>query len=156
MELREFAEQVLFATTLEEKLRRPERLTDERPGSALAAPEAPGRPAELRFKPPGAGKADFPGLHRLEQEGERGRLLHFFANHELLATELMALVLLRFPEAPAAFRRGVFQTLKDEQMHTRLYLERMKDCGIHFGELPVSGYFWRAVSSMESPIDFVV
>jgi uncharacterized ferritin-like protein (DUF455 family) len=91
----------------------------------------------------------------LEQERERGRLLHFFANHELLATELMALVLLRFPDAPAAFRRGVFQTLKDEQLHTRLYLERMKECGIHFGELPVSGYFWRAVSSMESPIDYV-
>ena len=86
---------------------------------------------------------NFPALHRLEQERERGRLLHFFANHELLATELMALVLLKFPDAPAAFRKGVLQTLKDEQEHTRLYLQRMKECGIHFGELPVSGYFWR-------------
>ena len=55
-----------------------------------------------------------------------GRLLHFFANHELLATELMALVLLKFPDAPAAFRKGVLETLKDEQEHTRLYIERMK------------------------------
>jgi uncharacterized ferritin-like protein (DUF455 family) len=85
----------------------------------------------------------------------RGILLHFFANHELLATELMALALLRFPDAPAAFRRGLLQTLKEEQEHTRLYLRRMKECGLQFGELPVSGYFWRSVSPMENPIDYV-
>jgi uncharacterized ferritin-like protein (DUF455 family) len=109
----------------------------------------------LRFKLTGTGRGEFPGTRHLEQERERGRLLHFFANHELLATELMALVLLRFPDAPAAFRKGVLQTLKDEQEHTRLYLQRMKECGIHFGELPVSGYFWRSVSVMENPMDYV-
>ena len=155
MELRQFAEQVLFATSLEEKLQCPDDLTDERPGPALITPEAPGRPANLRFKPHGAGKVDFPGLHRLEDERERGKLLHFFANHELLATELMALVLLKFPDAPAAFRKGVLQTLKDEQEHTRLYRDRMKACGIELGELPVSGYFWRCVAPMENPIDYV-
>ena len=155
MELREFAEQVLLATTLEEKLQAPEMITDEHPGAALLAIEAPGRPAELQFKAQGSGKADFPGVHRLENETERGRLLHFFANHELLATELMALALLRFPNAPTAFRRGLLQTLRDEQQHTRLYMERMRACGIQFGELPVSGYFWRSVATMESPLDYV-
>jgi len=156
MELRELAERVLFATTLEEKLQCPAVVTDEQPGSALAAPAMPARPAGLVFKPGGTGeKSEFPGLRQLGNERERGRLLHFFANHELLATELMALVLLRFPDAPAAFRRGVLQTLRDEQEHTRLYLARMKECGIAFGELPVSGYFWRAVSGMGSPMDYV-
>ena len=155
MELRAFAEQVLFATTLEEKLRPPDVITDERPGAAMVTPAAPGRPANLLFKPHAAGKSEFPGLHRLEEQDERGRLLHFFGNHELLATELMALVLLKFPEAPAAFRKGVLQTLKDEQEHTRLYLGRMKACGIELGDLPVSGYFWRCVSPMEHPIDYV-
>ncbi len=155
MELRDFAEQVLFATTLEEKLRCPANLTDERPGTPLVTPAAPGRPAELSFKPQVSGKAEFPGLHQLENKTERGRLLHFFANHELLATELMALVLLKFPDAPAAFRKGLLQTLKDEQEHTRLYIERMRACGIEFGELPVSGYFWRCVSPMENPMDYV-
>jgi uncharacterized ferritin-like protein (DUF455 family) len=155
MELRDFAEQVLFATTLADKLTCPDVLTDERPGPALAAPAEPGRPAELRFKPAGGTKAEFPGLHRLDNATERGRLLHFFANHELLATELMALVLLRFPDAPAAFRRGVLQTLRDEQEHTRLYVERMRACGLTFGELPVSGFFWRSVAGMASPLDYV-
>ena len=155
MELRDLAAQILFASTLEEKLQCPEVVTDERPGAALPSPAMPGRPPELRFKASGTGPADFPGLHRLEQPAERGRLLHFFANHELLATELMALVLLRFPDAPAAFRRGVLNTLQDEQRHTRLYLDRMRACGVQFGDLPVSGYFWRAVAPMPNPLDYV-
>ncbi len=155
MELREFAERVLFATTLEEKLLHPGIITDERPGLAVVTPAAPGRPPELSFKLTGTGRGDFPGTRHLERERARGQLLHFFANHELLATELMALVLVRFPEAPAAFRKGILQTLKEEQQHTRLYLERMQACGIHFGELPVSGYFWRMVSPMENPMDYV-
>jgi uncharacterized ferritin-like protein (DUF455 family) len=109
----------------------------------------------LRFKPQGSREGEFPGSHRLEKDSDRGRLLHFFANHELLATELMALALLKFPETPAAFRRGLLQTLKDEQEHTRLYLGRMRACGIEFGDIPVSGYFWRAIAGMEHPIDYV-
>jgi len=155
MELRELAEKILFGTTLNDKLSCPATITDERPGTAVVTPAMPGRPAELRFKNQESRKADFPGLHRLNGERERGLLLHFFGNHELLATELMALVLLKFPDAPSAFRRGVLRTLKEEQEHTRLYLRRMKECGIYFGDLPVSGYFWRSVSGMESPMDYV-
>ncbi|MCX6870988.1 MAG: DUF455 family protein [Verrucomicrobia bacterium] len=163
VELREFAERILCATTLEEKLIDPpgERLTDERPGPAWDFAAEPGRPAELRFKSTGsdkagtAGKAEFPGLHGLDNEAGRGKVLHFFANHELLATELMALALLRFPDAPPAFRRGVLHTLREEQEHVRLYLDRMKACGIRFGSLPVSGYFWRSVAPMREPMDFV-
>lgn len=155
MKLREFAERVLFSTSLEEKLQPPGVITDAQPGSALVTPAAPGRPRGLVFKPTGTSRGEFPGTRHLEQNSERGRLLHFFANHELLATELMALVLLKFPDAPAAFRKGVLETLKDEQEHTRLYMERMKACGFEFGSIPVSGYFWRAVSGMESPMDYV-
>ena len=154
MELREFAEQVLFATSLEDKLRAPANTTDEHPGRPASVVIVPGRPEGLQFKR--SDEVDgrlFP--QRLESERERGQLLHFFANHELLATELMALALLRFPDAPAAFRSGILQTLKDEQEHTRLYIERMRSCGIEFGDLPVSGYFWRAISGMENPIDYV-
>lgn len=155
MELRELAERILFATSLEEKLQWPDVLTDEQPGPGRTAPKMPGRPPELAFKTAGADASDAPSIHHLESETVRGRLLHFFANHELLATELMALVLLRFPDTPPAFRRGVAQTLRDEQEHTRLYIERMRACGVAFGEQPVSGFFWNAVSSMGSPMDYV-
>ncbi len=155
MELRELAEQVLFSTSLEEKLSCPDVVTDENPGRAIDAPEKPGRPATLSFKSKDVSRSEFPGTHELESEENRSKLLHFFANHELLATELMALVLLKFPDAPSAFRKGVLQTMKDEQTHTRMYLKRMRDCGMEFGELPLSGYFWRMVSPMEHPIDYV-
>jgi len=153
--VREFAERVLFSESLEEKLAPPEAgVVDEAQGSAIALPEAPGRPAELRLTPRGV-RAGFPGVARIGDERERGRLLHFFANHELLATELMALVLLRFPEAPAEFRAGVLRTLREEQMHTKLYLRRMASCGVDFGELPVNGFFWDLVAPMETPLDYV-
>ncbi len=157
MELRAFAEQVLFASSLQEKLAPPQSpVSDDLPGTPIATPPSPGRPPELRFKDPAhPTRSRFPNLSQLDQPHERGRLLHFFANHELLAVELMALVLLRFPNAPPSFRRGVLNTLLDEQEHTRLYLNRMQACGIHFGDLPVSGFFWRAVSGMQSPVDYV-
>jgi uncharacterized ferritin-like protein (DUF455 family) len=154
MELREFAEQVLFSRSLEAKLQCPADITDDRPGGAIIAPAMPGRPRELHFKPQG-GSREFPRLDELEDLEQRGRLLHFFANHELLATELMALVLLRFPDAPAAFRRDVLKTLKEEQQHTGWYLDRMRACGVQFGDMPVSGYFWRAISGMQNPMDYV-
>ena len=155
MELREWAVRIIQATSLEEKLADPGDLTDENPGTAMASPDQPGRPDGLIFKRADHSDSGFPGIHRIENEVDRGRLLHFFANHELLATELMALVLLRFPEAPAAFRVGVARTLRDEQRHTTWYMNRMRELGIQFGELPVSGYFWRSVASMETPLDFV-
>ena len=31
----------------------------------------------------------------------------------------------------------------------------MKQCGVEFGELPLSDYFWKSVSSMEDPLDYV-
>ncbi|MCC6233190.1 MAG: DUF455 family protein, partial [Verrucomicrobiales bacterium] len=155
MELRELAERILFGNTLEAKLAGEREVTDECPGVAIRSPTMPGRPRELVFKEGRVGSPEAPPTRVVQGDRERGRLLHFFANHELLATELMALVLLRFPDAPASFRRGVHQTLRDEQAHTRLYLDRMRDCGVSFGEYPVSGYFWRAVAPMQSPLDYV-
>lgn len=155
MRMREAAEQVLFGRTLEEKLQLPPTVVDDlRPGSALATPKAPGRPPELRVKTDGV-RADFPSKNRLEEHRERGKMFHFLANHELLAAELMALVLLKFPDAPSEYRAGVYEAMREEQMHTLMYLRRMKDCGIEFGQLPVNDYFWRLVSPMNSPMEFV-
>tara|TARA_Y100001934_G_scaffold130763_1_gene158620 strand:+ start:12371 stop:14458 length:2088 start_codon:yes stop_codon:yes gene_type:complete len=154
VQVREFAERVLFADTLEDKLSGPDSLEDDRPGTGLDTPAQPGRPTNLQFRA-SPGKFDFPGTSGLEDERRRAKLLHFFANHELLATELMALVLLKFPDAPRIFRSGVVQTLKEEQQHTRMYMRRLKQLGIEFGEHDVNDYFWRTISTVESPMDYV-
>lgn len=154
-EIREIAERVLFAETLEEKLYPgPVRIIDETPGSSIALPDAPGRPPELRVRGDGV-RVDFPGIHHLDDDRERGVMLHFLANHELLAAELMALVLLRFPNAPKEYRAGVFEAMREEQAHALMYVRRMRECGIAFGELPVNDHFWRLIAPMETPLDFV-
>lgn len=154
MEIREFAQRVLFSSCLEEKLQPGETLTDEEPGVGLGTPGEPGRPVDLRLRRDGV-RADFPGEAKLMNEEQRGILLHFFANHELLATELMALVLLKFPAAPAEFRRGIVRTLREEQQHTRWYLRRMAECGVRFGDFPLNRFFWDSIAPMETPLDYV-
>ncbi|MBK1876570.1 DUF455 family protein [Pelagicoccus mobilis] len=155
IQLEDFAKQVLFGTTIEEKLRFPrEEIVDTRRGDPIRTPRKLSRPSHLQLREDGV-KASHPAEGRLVDEKERGRLLHFFGNHELLATELMALAILKFPDAPASFRRGLLETLKDEQVHTQMYMHRMKQCGVEFGELPLNDYFWKSVSSMEDPLDYV-
>ena len=155
IQLQEFAEQVLFGTTIEAKLSFPrEEIIDTMPGHGIVTPRQLTRPKHLMLRDDGV-RAKHPSQAKLVDEKERGKLLHFFGNHELLATELMALALLKFPNAPASFRRGLLETLKDEQMHTRLYMHRMEQCGVEFGELPLNDYFWKSVSSMEDPLDYV-
>lgn len=155
MQMREAAERVLMAETLEEKLWLPPvDVSDDAPGRGIATPSGPGRPLELRIVEKGV-RADFPGVNRLDEDRERGKMMHFLANHELLAAELMALVLLKFPDAPKEYRAGVYEAMREEQMHTLMYLRRMKECGVSFGELPVNDYFWRLIAPMKTPLEFV-
>ena len=158
MNVIEFAEQVVFGTTLEDKLLIPGRLTldlGQVVGPSVSRIVTPGRPPGLQMRDDRSGGMKPPSDDKLENEQARGQLLHFLANHELLATELMALVLLKFPNAPHAFRQGILVTLQEEQEHTRMYIRRMKECGIEFGSYPVSGQIWRMIESMQSPMDFV-
>ncbi len=159
MNISKFAEKVVFSDSLEDKLAPPGKLTFDR-NSHHRLPSTrslrnPGRPASLVMQHEPGKNHQPPREDQLEDERARGQLLHFLANHELLATELMALVLLKFPDAPRAFRQGVLVTLQEEQQHTRMYLRRMKECGVEFGAWPVSGQFWRMVEPMQTPMDFV-
>jgi uncharacterized ferritin-like protein (DUF455 family) len=119
----------------------------------IVSPDAPGRSGNLI--PVEQASTAFPKKSEMKDERARGRLLHFFANHELLAIETMALVLLKFPDAPESFKQGVFRTLQDEQRHLKAYLTRMEEYGVPFGGVPLNLYFWNTLKSMESPLDFV-
>jgi uncharacterized ferritin-like protein (DUF455 family) len=163
-QLNEFARLILFGDRLEDKLCEPTaaRLRPDSPDCTepYRAPAFPGRPSTLLPSPGRIKKVPFPSESELRPgpagDLARGRVLHFFANHELLAMELMALMLLRFPEAPLAFRQGLARTIVEEQGHLRLYLGRMRELGVEFGELPVSDYFWNAMKDARSPLEFVV
>lgn len=147
MNLTDYALRILSADTLEEKL---QPFTDLEDGNrrSLRFPSVPTRPQNLQFssaKPP-----KFPSVDQLERADMRGLVFHFFANHELLALELMAHTLLKFPNAPAEFRRGLAFIMKEEQDHLRLYIDRMAENGVSFGDFPVNDYFWRLIAPVQT------
>lgn len=149
MEIRQLALRVLHGRTLADKLEGAPPLTDRAPGPPIAPPAAPGRPRELPLRDPRP-RVPFPRESQLDRPEARGVVLHFFANHELLALELIALALLRFPDADPGYRRGLAAILQEEQAHLRLYVERMAEAGVAFGDVPVNAFFWDCLAAAPS------
>ncbi|QDU81960.1 hypothetical protein Pla110_37120 [Polystyrenella longa] len=154
MEIRHFAERVLLSDSLEEKLRPVEEpFTDEHPGDPLRV-EEPTRPANLQFAP----RRSAPSMpHPLSFKDQQKRAVahHIMANHELQALEVMAYMLLAFPEAPTEFRLGMTTVMADEQRHTRMHQVRGAALGIKFGDLPVNCYIWKKALSFENELDYL-
>jgi uncharacterized ferritin-like protein (DUF455 family) len=153
MEIRDFCIQILSAKTLEEKLLTPQEFTDYTPGPAILW-DTPSRPPGMEFKRHSR-EEKLPAFHEHGDQDKRAACLHRFAGHELLAVEIMAYALLAFPEAPRHFRKGILNTLKEEQRHVRLYLERLQTLGVHFGDLPLYKHFWSHTPFLRSPLQYI-
>ncbi|MGH7201557.1 MAG: DUF455 family protein, partial [Planctomycetaceae bacterium] len=80
---------------------------------------------------------------------------HIMANHELQAVEVMAFVLLAFPDAPPEFRAGLAGIIDDEQRHTRMHVDRAAALGLRFGGLPVNAYIWKKAQRFQSVLDYL-
>ena len=85
--------------------------------------------------------------------------LQFFANHELLAIEMMASAIILFyktvkPEEFKTISKGILSTIKDEQKHFRLYIKRVKELGGNTGIASLNDFFWRQLKEMKSFDDF--
>ncbi len=154
MEIRAFAEAVLFSGDLGLKLSAAEGLTDQRPGRPLEGTQQPGRPLWLPLRSD-KGVPPAPTPATIADERIRGLALHSFAHHELQALELMALALLRFPDAPSGFRRGLAKILMDEQRHFQLYMARAERWGVGLGDVGVGTFFWDTVADLGTPEDFL-
>jgi uncharacterized ferritin-like protein (DUF455 family) len=156
MELSEFAGKILLSGELSEKLAGVDFFSDDHPCLDVVLPGLPSRNKRLsleRFR--SSARVTFPTRAELLEPSNIAVLLHFFANHELLALELMALALLKFPDAPAAFRMGIAHTMRDEQRHLLAYIQRMSELGLDFGDIPLNDFFWSQCSSMQTPMDYV-
>ena len=148
--VREFCLRVLDSGDLSDKLRPPrdaegKLLTDETAGP----PENRTRPArspELSLSG-GADKLPRPG--QLRDPEARARCLARFAHHELMAVELFAWALLRWPELPGELRKLWLVTLEEEQLHCRLYLGRLAAHGSDLSAHTRSDYFWRQLPGIE-------
>lgn len=151
MNLQSAAEQILFGESLEDKLL---DLGAFDPKGKLVRTERkiiPGRNKNITFSEE---QVKFPRAGSFHLKEKRALALHFFANHELLAIEMMAAALLMFPEVNESFKKNLIATIKDEQKHFLLYQNRMKQLGIEFGDYPLNDFFWRQFSSIKTPEEF--
>jgi uncharacterized ferritin-like protein (DUF455 family) len=154
VQIREIAERIVLSESLAEKLATiPTLLVDDRPGPARRE-ALPGRPPELKF----ALRRTAPAMPRagaMRDPKKRAVAHHILANHELQALEVMAFVLLAFPDAPPDFRSGLVDIMRDEQRHTSLHIERSAELGLRFGNLPVNDYIWAKSQAFESVLDYL-
>jgi uncharacterized ferritin-like protein (DUF455 family) len=159
--LRDYAEAIVTSGSLDGKLVPPPPAAElgelaERDGAPDAPPvriAAPGRPANLAIVP--GRHARVPPIGGMRDPGQRARILHALANHELQAIELFAWAVLAFPAAPPAFHRGLLAILADEQRHLALYRDRLAAHGVGFGDHPVTGHFWNKLDHLTGPCEFV-
>ncbi len=128
----------------------PADLVDDVAGVSALDIDAPTRSSQLVMVD---GSEKLPALRELSSSTARAACLSRFAHHELMATELFAWALVRFPEAPAPLRRGWLAALAEEQEHLALYLGRLHETGVAFGDAPLSGYFWKLMPSVRTAAD---
>ena len=154
MHYREYARLLLESGELENKLLGPKGIEFITSKTDYELPENPGRSNRLLFNNE---QIKFPRAASFIHADRRGLALHFFANHELLAIEMMAAALLIFPDDTPEllqFKKGLVKTIQDEQKHLKLYMNRMKDFKIELGDFPLNDFFWRSMSKMKTPSHF--
>jgi len=92
----------------------------------------------------------FPKKGAMKDKKQRGKALHFFANHELLAIEMMAAAILLFPDEEQSVLKSLVDTISEEQLHLRLYIKRMNELGVQFGDFPLNQFFWSFMEKIEN------
>jgi uncharacterized ferritin-like protein (DUF455 family) len=135
--LRQFCSGILGSGDLESKLSPPRQqdglsLDDTNRGHPVYI-EHPVRNPEIAMAP---GQPNLPRLGTLENPKARIKCLARFAHHELMAVELFAWALLRWPDAPSALRAEFVRILADEQRHCQLYIDRVTGLGGSFFDPP--------------------
>jgi len=151
-QLQHWAHAYVTSASLAHKLA-PPGWSDAEPSHTLDVPSTPGRPPELRvtwakYKAPKS-------AHALRDVTKRAHLLHTFFHHELQAAELMCWAVLRFPDSPLAFQRGLLQICRDEIRHMNAYAARLAALGYALGDFEVRDWFWERAPRAETPAAFV-
>lgn len=154
MELTDFARTILLSPCLETKVKRPETpFTDDAVAPSLRV-EQPARPDNLQF----AARRTAPAMPKPQAFHDPKKVAvahHIMANHELQALEVMAMVMLAFPEAETEFRIGLAEIMIDEQRHTKMHARRASELGLEFGDLPVNSYIWQKAQSYQSALQYI-
>lgn len=150
----DWARHLLLAGSLEDKLTPFSLQAPMGDWQPFVIPSDPGRIPKLSFSDK---QLKFPRKVSLAQALPRAQALHSFANHELLAIEMMAAALLFYPHSDAdsvRFKRGIMSALRDEQKHLAMYVARLREGGYDFGDFPLNAFFWRQMEKLPTPSSF--
>lgn len=118
-------------------------------------PKLPGRSGRIQFSDK---QIKFPKPVHLNETDKKAMALHSFANHELLAIEMMAAAILIYPhnnDDDIRFKKGIVTALKDEQKHLGLYINRLNELGYEFGDFPLNDFFWRQMEKLKTPSQYL-
>lgn len=144
MNIDQYAETLLHKGELDQKLTSPKVVSSFHQFKLQEIPQLPVRADRIRMSDE---RVSFP--KNLTDINQKAKALHFFANHELLAIEMLAAALLKFQLEETAQKR-ILATIADEQKHFKLYCDRMRDFGCEFGDYPVNDFFWRQLVKVET------
>ena len=143
MNLYEWAELILLSPSLENKLTpiKISNLNFKQRNSSIVDLKRPVRHHKYQIN----NKQDkFPKKGSFGVRENRAKAMHFFANHELLALEMMAASILYYPtedESDFQLKKGIANALMDEQKHFSLYLSRMNELGVDYGDFSINDFF---------------
>lgn len=117
-------------------------------------PTHPAREQQIKFSQK---TAKFPkgNLHERER---KAMAIHSFANHELLAVEMMACALGMYPhhtDELKKFKLGIISSLKDEQKHFSMYRKRLNELGYEFGDFEINDFFWKQMKNLRTPSQYL-
>lgn len=149
MKLSDFSNHILLNGSIEDKLTEFSSIEFDH-DIASDIPKLPIRNQNISFS---SNVVKFPRGHFHEKE-KKAIALHSFANHELLAIEMMACALRIFPhhnEELKRFKRGILSSLKDEQKHFKLYCEQLNKLGYEFGDFDLNDFFWNQMKNLDTP-----
>lgn len=155
----EYAKSILVNGSLESKTKTPPRysLKDfNGKVECLGNDFSPVRNEQILFSDK---NVKFPKVSSLKEERNRGKALHFFANHELLAIEIMAYAILTLPETSPEDKKiklAMINTIREEQIHFNLYEQRMSDFGISFGDFPLNDFFWQKCKDIKTIDEYLL
>ena len=147
MTINDYCLTILESPRLEDKLTPPPKNLEDSLNNSVILPSKPNREKKIAFSD---NKCKIPRLEHLNLASNRALALHHFANHELMALEIFAWAILKFQNISSKIRRDLFKTLREEQLHLQMYIDRIHELGMEFGDRPLNYIFWKFTPMMNS------
>lgn len=146
---------ILNSPRLEDKLECPDQIIYDDYIDLTEVPLVPARDTNIQFS---SQNTKFPKNNTLTIPDKKALAFSCFANHELLAIEIMAYTILKIPhrsEEDIRFKKGILATIKDEQRHFKLYQKRMAELGYSFGDFPLNNFFWKQTENIKDKESYI-